>query len=392
MDVQAATFPTNITILVVGMILWGLATTRIIFGVRALVDKNSGIQVPWVQIGWNAFAWAFLFASFWPIIDVLLQETWVLSDLVFVTVGGLLLFFAAAAIAPDGTYKEAGGEARYLEVAPIFFGLFAAYQVWLVISDNIYAGGADSVRIGLSIGAIIFSLVLVFTKNMTVQKIVSVLAWILAGLIVILQANEVIVGALVRPEELAPLQGGIAAIWLGCMLISIVAMVLLTMAPIVNRYSGFRPYSTHTAWALWFFFWALLIWWRSPTLATPGWQYIHFLFITIGPVITILAWMFLMPQGTDGDAEAAKAQYFEKAPQGFRLMALLAVWAIVFNLWLIGGTTAIVASIGWGVGLAIFIALTRSSNPRLHGGAVAFAWILLVTEYVFELARGVPAL
>jgi hypothetical protein len=392
MDVQAATFPTNIAILVVGMILWALATTRIIFGARALLDRNSGIQVSWVQIGWMIFIWAFLFASYWPFIDILTQETWVVSDLLFVTIGGLVLFFAAAVIAPDGTYKEAGGEARYLEVAPLFFVLFAAYQVWLVISSNVYAGGADGVRIGLSIGAIIFSLILAFSKNMSVQKFVSIVAWILAGLIVILQANKVIVGTLVRPDDMAPLQGGIVALWLGCMLVSIVAMVLLTMAPIVNRHSGLRPYITHTAWSLWFFFWALFIWWRSPSLATPGWEYIHFVFITIGPLLAILSWTFLMPQGTDGDAEAAKAQYFEKAPQAFRLLALLAVWAIVFNLWLIGGTKALVATIGWVVGLLLFIALTRSSNPRLHGAVAAFAWVLLIAEYIFEIMRDMPTL
>ena len=116
MDVQAATFPTNIVILVLGMILWALATVQIIFGWRTLVDKKNGVQVSWVQIGWTVFGWAFLFASFWPVIDILLQETWVISDLLFVTGGGLLLFFAAAVIAPDGTYKEAGGDKRYLEV------------------------------------------------------------------------------------------------------------------------------------------------------------------------------------------------------------------------------------------------------------------------------------
>ena len=392
MDVQAATFPTNIVILVLGMILWALATVQIIFGWRTLVDKKNGVQVSWVQIGWTVFVWAFLFASFWPVIDILLQETWVISDLLFVTVGGLLLFFAAAVIAPDGTYKEAGGDKRYLEVAPLFFGFFAAYQVWLVVSDNVYGGGADAVRIGLSVGAIIFSLVLAFAKNMSVQKFVSVLAWILTGLVVILQANRVIVGSLVRPDDLAPLQGGITAIWLGAMLLTVVAMVLLGMAPIVNRYSGFRPYRTHTAWAFWFFFWALLIWWQSPSLATPGWEYIHLLFITIGPVLALLAWTFLGPQGTDGDAEAAKAQYFEKAPQGFRLMAGLAVWAIVFNLWLVGSTTGIAASIGWVIALVLFIVLSRSPNPRTHTWVTAFAWVLLIAEFIFELMRGVPTL
>jgi phosphoglycerol transferase MdoB-like AlkP superfamily enzyme len=105
-----------------------------------------------------------------------------------------------------------------------------------------------------------------------------------------------------------------------------------------------------------------------------------------------LAWTFLAPQGTEGSAEAAKVQYFEKAPQAFRLMALVAVWAIAINLWLIGGTTALAVGIGWVVGLVLFIAVTRSSNPRLHTGVVAVAWVLLIAEYIFELSRGVPTL
>ena len=137
----------------------------------------------------------------------------------------------------------------------------------------------------------------------------------------------------------------------------------------------------------------LLIWWRTPTLlVTTGWEYIHLLAVTIGPLLLFLAWTFIAPQGTEGSAEEARAQYFEKAPQGFRLMALLAVWAIVISLWLVGGTTAIIAAIGWVVGLVLFFALTRSSNPRLHAGVVAFAWVLLIGEFIFELMRGVPTL
>jgi len=392
MDVQTVPIPTNIIILVMAMILWALAFTRLAFGFRTIVDTKSGIQVPWIQIGWVVFAWAFLIVSFWPVLDILMQEEWVFSDLLLMVIGGLLFFLAAAAIAPDGTYKNADGEARYLEVAPIFFGLFAAYQVWLVFMDNVFFGGADAVRIGLSIGAVVLSLVLAFGKNMSLQKIVSVLAWILTGLVVILQANEVIVGTLVRPDDIAPHQGWIVAIWVGSIALAVLMAVALTMVQIINRHSGFRPYITHTAWSVWFFFWMLLIWWRTPTLATDGWEYVHLLVVTIGPLFMFLAWAFLAPQGTDGDAEAAKAQYFEKAPQAFGLLAVIAVWAIVINLWLVGGTTAITAGIGWVVGLVLFFALSRSSNPRLHGGVVAFAWVLLIAEFIFELIRGVPTL
>jgi len=372
------------------MVLWALAFVRLAFGFRTLVDSKSGIRVSRIQVGWVIFAWAFLYASFWPVIDVLQRETWVFSDLLLMVVAGLLLFLASAAIAPDGTYKGADGDARYLEVAPVFFGLFAAYQAWLIVVDNVFFGGADSVRIGLSAGAIALSLVLFFSKSMGTHKIVSVLAWILAISVVGLQANEVIVGSLVRPEELAPLQGAIVALWVGSIALAVLMAVALTMVQILNRHSGFRPYGSHTAWSAWFFFWMLLVWWRAPTLATEGWEYVHLLTVTVGPLLVFLAWTFLAPQGTEGSAEAARLQYFEKAPQAFRLMALVAAWAVVINFWLVGGTAAITASIGWIVGLVLFLALTRSSNPRLHAGVVSFAWILLISEFVLELARGVP--
>ena len=392
MDPQVTPIPTNIIIIVLAMTLWALAFVRLVFGFRTIVDTKNGIKVPWIQIGWVVFAWAFLFVSYWPVIDVMLQEDWVFSDLLLMVIAGLLLFLISAAIAPDGTYKDADGESRYLEVAPLFFGLFAAYQAWLIVLDNALFGGADAVRIGLSIGTIILAIVLALSKNMTVQKVVSILAWVISMLVVILQANKVIVGTLVRPDELAPLQGWIVALWVGCIAVAVLMAIALTMVQIINRHSGFRPYATHTAWAAWFFFWMLLIWWRVPTLVTAGWDYIHLLVVTAGPLLLFLSWSFLAPQGTDGDAEAARAQYFEKAPQAFRLMALLAVWAIVLNIWLVGGTTALTAGIGWVVGLLLFIALTRSSNPRLHTGVVAFAWVLLIAEYIFEVARGVPTL
>jgi len=392
MDPQVTPIPTNIIIIVLAMTLWALAFVRLVFGFRTIVDTKNGIKVPWIQIGWVVFAWAFLFVSYWPVIDVMLQEDWVFSDLLLMVIAGLLLFLISAAIAPDGTYKDADGESRYLEVAPLFFGLFAAYQAWLIVLDNALFGGADAVRIGLSIGTIILAIVLALSKNMTVQKVVSILAWVISMLVVILQANKVIVGTLVRPDELAPLQGWIVALWVGCIAVAVLMAVALTMVQIINRHSGFRPYATHTAWAAWFFFWMLLIWWRVPTLVTAGWDYIHLLVVTAGPLLLFLAWTFLAPQGTEGSAEAAKVQYFEKAPQAFRLMALVAVWAIAINLWLIGGTTALAVGIGWVVGLVLFIAVTRSSNPRLHTGVVAVAWVLLIAEYIFELSRGVPTL
>lgn len=392
MDAQVVAIPSNIIIMVLAMLLWALAFVQLAFGFRTIADRKSGIQVPWLQIGWVVFAWAFLIASFWPVTDVLTKEDWTFVDLLLMVIAGLLYFLAAAAIAPNGTYQDADGEARYLEVARLFFSLFAVYQIWLIIMDGALFGGADPVRIGLSVGAVILSIVLAIVKNMTVQKFVSVIAWILAMGVVLLQANDVIVGTLVRPEDLAPHQGWIVALWVGSIALAVLMAVALTMVQVINRHSGFRPYSTHAAWAVWLFFWMLLIWWRTPMLATAGWEYIHLLAVTAGPLILFLAWTFLAPQGTDGDSDAAKIQYFEKAPQAFGLMALLSAWAVLINLWLIGGAAAMSTGIGWVVALVLFIMLSRSSNPRLHGWVVAFAWLLLVVEYGSEIMQSLPTL
>ena len=236
------------------------------------------------------------------------------------------------------------------------------------------------------------SVVLALAKNMTTQKVVSVIAWVVAGLVVILQSRGVIEGTLVRQDELAPIQGFIVAIWVGCIALAVLMAVALTMVQMINRHSGFQPYVTHTAWAAWFFFSMILVWWRAPLLVTEGWDYQHLLVVTAGPLAVFLAWTFLAPSATEGSAEAARAQYFDKAPQGFGVLAFVAAWAIVINLWLVDGTTAVVAAVGWAVALALFIALTRSRDVRLHAGVVSFAWILLVAEYIFELERGVPSL
>ena len=176
-----AAFPIFIIILVLAMILWAMAFTRLVPGFRTILDSKNGISVSWVQTGWVAFAWAFLFVSIWPLVDVLLVEEWEFTDLLLMALGGSIFFFAAAAIAPDGTYAGADGDARYLEVAPIFFGLFAAYQAWLVVMDNVIFEGADAARIGISATAIVAALILAFARNMGVQKILSPVAWVLAA-------------------------------------------------------------------------------------------------------------------------------------------------------------------------------------------------------------------
>ena len=283
--VRANTFPIFIVVLVVAMMLWALAFGRVAVGIRTIIDGKNGITIPWVQTGWVLFAWAFLFVSFWPVFDALLRDEWFFADLLLILVGGLLFYIAAAAIAPNGTYKDADGEARYLEVAPVFFGFFAAYQVWLVLMDAVASGAADEIRVAIAIGAVILSVILALGRKMSIQKPVSVIAWIVAGLVVILQSSDVIEGTLVRPDELAPLQGGLVALWVGCIALAVFMAIAVTMIPLINRHSGFRPYITHTAWVVWLFFWMVLIWWRSPLLATDGWEYIHLLFVTAGPLM-----------------------------------------------------------------------------------------------------------
>ena len=385
-----AAFPLFVIIIVLAMILWAMSFVTLVPGFRTVLDSRNGIQVPWVQTGWLVFSWAFLFVSLWPVIDVLLVEEWQFTDVLLVTVGGLLFFLAANAIAPDATYEGADGDDRYLEIAPVFFVLFAAYQVWLVVMDVIVFDGAGAARIGISSIAIIASLVLAVARNMSVQKVLSPAAWILAAVTVSLQTDGVLNGTLARPPDVAPLQGWIVALFIGCVAIAVFFAIGMTMVQLINRHSGFRPYATHVAWAIWYFFWMLIVWWRTPLFVTDGWEFYELLFVTIGPLIVFLTWTFLAPQATGGDATAARAQYFDKAPQTFGGLALLAAWAIVVEIWFVDGAEAITSGIGWAIALVLFVALTRSDNPRLHGGVAAFAWILLASEYAYAIERGIP--
>jgi hypothetical protein len=96
----------------------------------------------------------------------------------------------------------------------------------------------------------------------------------------------------------------------------------------------------------------LLTWWRTPLLATAGWEYYHLLYFTIGPLVVFLTWTFLAPQATGGDAAAARAQYFDKAPQAFGGLALVSAWAIGATIWFADGAEVATSSIGWAVALA----------------------------------------
>jgi hypothetical protein len=384
--------PLFIIILVLAMVLWALSYTRIAPGIRIVLDTKNGIHVPWVHVGWLSFAWAFLFVGFWPLIDVLLVEEWEFTDLLLMTLGGLLLFAASAAIAPDASYEGADGDSRYLEVAPVFFGFFAAYQVWLVVMDVIIFDGAGAARIALSSIAVVAALILAFVRSMSAQKLLSPVAWILAAVSIVLQTRGVLNGTLARTDDVAPLQGWIVALFIGAVALAVIMAIAGTMVQLLNRHSGFRPYAIHTAWALWFFFWMILVWWRTPLLVTDGWDYYELLYFTIGPLAVFLTWTFLAPQATNGDAAAARTQYFEKAPQAFGGLALVSAWAIGATIWFVDGAEAVTSSVGWAIGLVLFIGLARSKDWRLHAGVVAFAWLLLASEYAYAIEEGVPVL
>lgn len=162
------------------------------------------------------------------------------------------------------------------------------------------------------------------------------------------------------------------------------------MVQLLNKHSGFRPYVTHSALAAWFFFWMVLIWWRVPLLTSDGWEYYEFLFASIGPLLVFLTWTFVAPQSTNGDAAAARAQYFGKAPQIYGMMILVAAWAIVFDAWLVGGGEGAAAAIAWAVALVFFIVVRRSTNARLHGAAVILLWLVMIGEFAVEASRSIP--
>jgi len=387
---QAGIWPTWILVLVVSAAIWAQAFVKLIFGFGAIIDSRTSFRVSWLQLGWLVFLWCFFFAGYWPALDILAQPDWTFGEFLLMTAGALLVFLTATAIAPDATYAEKDGETRYLEIARPFFGLFAGVQLWLIVYDVIYGDG--SAAAGSAGGVlIVLTLLLAWSKNVTLHKVASAVIWGAALLVVVMQSVQALEGTLVK-DETAPLQGGIIAIWLASAVLSVALLIMITMSQVLNRHSGFRPYLTHAAWAVWLFAWMLLIWWRSPLLVTDGWEFYHVLFFSIAPLLAALVWVFILPQATEGSAEAAREQYFTKAPQAFRTFAALALWAIVMSVWFVDGASGTTGAIGWAIALVLLIALSRSSNPRLHAGVAAYAWIVIIAEILFELDRGVPAL
>jgi hypothetical protein len=387
---QQAIWPTFIIVLVASAAIYAQAFVRLVFGFFFVVDRKNGITISWLQLGWMIFLWAFLFASYWPVVAILVEPDWTFGEFLYTTAGAILIFLAAYAISPDATYLKSDGEQRYRGAAPLFFGFFAAVQIWLVYYANVISDAPMALGV-LGVVSIAFTIALAVVKNQKFQQVVSIVIWIGATVLVVLQAADVIDGAL-RTGETAPIQGGVITIWLASFVISIMLLVMITLGQYVNRESGFRPYFIHAAWVVWLFVSLLLVWWRSPILVTEGWDYHHFLFFSLAPLAVAIAWLFFMPTPTEGSTDDARTQYYDKAPQAFGAMAFVAAWAIVMNLWLINGDTATTAMIGWTILLVLFIAMTRSRNPWLHGSAATFAWIVLLSELAFELDRGVPAL
>jgi hypothetical protein len=385
-----AIWPTWILVLVASAAIYAQAFVRLIFGFRTIIDRESGARVWWVQTGWVVFLWLFLFAAYWPVIDVLAQPDWTFGEFLYMVLGALLLFLVAYVISPDGTYVESGGAARYLQVSPWFLGMLAAVLAWLAVYDLVIREGPAAFGV---LGAVVAVMVvaLAIVRSAGFHKIGSVVVWVSALVMVIGQAADVIDGNL-RQGETAPIQGGVIAIWLASLVLSVALLIMITMAQLLNPLSGFRPYWLHTAWCLWLFAALILVWWRSPLLVTEGWDYHHFLFVSIAPLLMSLAWLFFLPIPTGGDADAAKAQYFDKSRQAFPLLAAVAVWAIVMNVWLIDDTSATVAVIGWAVLLVLFVATSRANDRRLHIAAAVIAWAMLISEFALDLDRGVPLL
>jgi hypothetical protein len=385
-----AVWPTWILVLVASAAIYAQAFVRMIFGFRTIIDKSAGVKVWWVQLGWLTFLWLFVFASYWPVVDILAQPDWTFGEFLYMVLGALLMFLTAYVISPDGTYVGADGPNRYLEVAPLFFGLFAGAQIWLSVYDLVFRDGSGAVG-ALGGVLVLMAIALAITKNKTFHKVGSIVLWVGALGLAMGQVANVIDGSL-RQGETAPIQGGVMAIWLASVVISVALLIMITMAQLLNRHSGFRPYPIHTAWCLWLFGWLILIWWRSPLLVTEGWDYHHFIFFSVPPLLVSLAWLFFLPAPTGGNAEAARVQYFDRSHQAFPLLALVAVWAIVMNAWLIDGTSATVALIVWAVVLVLFVAMSRYDDRRLHIAAVVIAWAMLISEFALDLDRGVPAL
>ena len=127
-----------------------------------------------------------------------------------------------------------------------------------------------------------------------------------------------------------------------------------------------------------------LFWHALSILDVETWEFLDFLFMIAGPVLTFFATSVLLPDPSDAEQDDIRGHYFNCSGQFFLLVGLLQIWTIAADLFLGNGFT-LPSILNVAVAVLVFT-LAVSKNPRIHAGGAVTGWFLfLVLEVLLML-------
>ncbi len=161
------------------VVLLSIGIGNILMSLAAMVDRRSPITASRMHISWIVLLLLVYFSLFWHTLDVLGFEEWRFGEFLYVLLGPVLVLFASQVLLPDPSQTDVGDlNENYLEVSRPFFLFLAASQLWvngvdLILKDGLTrAGGVNGV-------AVIFAVVLAFSRNRTVHLLITTAMWLL---------------------------------------------------------------------------------------------------------------------------------------------------------------------------------------------------------------------
>lgn len=163
-----------------------------------------------------------------------------------------------------------------------------------------------------------------------------------------------------------------------------IANILTTLANVLNRRSTLNGDRLHTSWMLLMLIIHFNLFWHALSiLDVETWEFLDFLFMITGPVLTFFATSVLLPDSSDAEQNDIRGHYFNCSGQFFLLVGLLQIWIIGTDLFMGNGFT--LASI-FNVAVAVLVfTLAVSKSPRIHAAGTVTGWVLFL---VLEVLRG----
>jgi hypothetical protein len=166
------------------------------------------------------------------------------------------------------------------------------------------------------------------------------------------------------------------------MFVTIVVTGLVTVLMSLSGWAtGQQPFAPlHGSWLLFLLVTYFLYFWNTTLiLGIEGWTFLSFAGFILGPIALLFATnLLVVPPEGEGRAEMDR-HYFDSCKRFFLLLFMVQAWLVGLDF-----SFASVDHLTYLAGLTglVFLALSVSSNGRVHYAGAAVAWIALLIQVV----------